>query len=144
MNKLKFLPALFLAIVLSTGTSYSQTLNKGSIVSIHEWNLTLHPGVTMEQFLDYWTNTLLPEVDKLFPEMKSLVLKGIAGESKGKFAGLYYYDSLETMRSYWNEDGSPTEESAPKMEAFGPLFEGIGKFGEFKWEVSDWEIIHQQ
>lgn len=131
-----------LALLLSTGLAFSQTLQKGGIVSIHQWSLTLHPDVSMDQFLDFWTSTLLPETEKLFPEMKSLVLKGTSGESTGKYAGLYYYESMETMRAYWNEDGSPTEESVPKMEKFGPLFEQLGQFGEFKWEVSDWEIIY--
>lgn len=131
-----------LVLILATLSTYCQNLEKGGIVSIHQWSLILHSDVSMDDFLDFWTNTMLPETDKLFPEMKSLVLRGIGEESRDKYAGLYYYESLETMRAYWNEDGSPTEESAPKMEKFGPLFEQIGQFGEFKWEVSDWEIIH--
>lgn len=136
--------ALFTLIFVLTNVSlFSQSLEKGGIVSIHQWSLTLHSDVSMENFLDFWTKTLLPETDKLFPEMKSLVLRGIGEESRDKYAGLYYYESLEKMRAVWNEDGSPTEESAPKMEKFGPLFEQLGQFGEFKWEVSDWEIIHK-
>jgi len=137
MKNLIILSALF----LFSGFTFGQSMQKGGVVAIHEWTLKLKPDVTMNQFLDHWEETIVPEMEKLIPEMKTYTLKGIHKNNNYEYAGLYYYNSLEDLRKYWKEDGSPTEDGAAIMEKFAPLIAGLAKFGEFTWSPSDWVIL---
>ena len=137
MKKLIILSALF----LFSGITFGQSLQKGGVVAIHEWTLKLKADITMNQFLDHWEETIVPEMEKLIPEMKAITLKGVQKENNYEYAGLYYYNSLEDLRKYWKEDGSPTEDGAAIMEKFVPLLEELSKFGEFTWSPSDWVIL---
>ncbi len=129
------------AFILFTGVAFGQSMQKGGVVAIHEWTLKLKPDVTMNQFLDHWEETIVPEMEKAIPEMTALILKGIGKDNKYEYAGLYYYNSLEDLRKYWKEDGSPTEDGAAIMEKFAPLIAELSKFGEFTWSPSDWVIL---
>ncbi len=137
MKKLLIISALFLL----TGVAFGQTIQKGGVVGIHEWTLKLKPDVTMNQFLDYWEETVIPEFEKLIPEGKAFLLKGVRKNNKYEFAGLYYYNSLEDMRKYWKEDGSPTEDGGVVVEKFVPLLEELSKYGEFTYTAKDWVIL---
>ena len=127
------------AFILIAGTTFGQTLQKGGMVSVHEWSLTLNPGVTMDQFVEHWNKNILSEMKNTFPEMKAYILKGLGLENT--YAGLYYWNSLEDMGKYYNEDGSPTDLGAAAHEKMMPLIEGLSEFGEFTWEQKNWLII---
>jgi len=127
------------AFILIAGTAFGQTLQKGGMVSVHEWSLTLNPGVTMDQFLEQWNKNIISEVKNTMPEMRTYILKGL--EDENTYAGLYYWNSLEDMGKYYNEDGSPTEIGAVAFEKLMPLIEALSEFGEFTWEQKDWIII---
>jgi hypothetical protein len=127
------------AFILIAGTAFGQTLQKGGMVSVHEWSLTLNPGVTMDQFLEHWNKNIISEVKNTMPEMRTYILKGL--EDENTYAGLYYWNSLEDMGKYYNEDGSPTELGASAFEKLIPLIEELSEFGEFTWEQKDWLII---
>jgi len=128
------------ALLLVTGMAFSQTLKKGGIIAIHEWTLRLNPDVTMNQFLDYWKENCIPKMKEQIPEMTPIMLKGI-GKYKYEYAGLYYYNSLEDLRKYWNEDRTPTEKGAVALENYGPIMAEFPKYGDFTYTVKDWIII---
>ena len=132
---------IFSALFLFSGITFGQSLQKGGVVAIHEWTLKLKPDITMNQFLDHWEETIVPEMEKLIPEMKALTLKGVRKNNKYEYAALYYYNSLEDLRKYWKEDGSSTEDGAAIMEKFAPLLAELSKFGEFTYTAKDWVIL---
>jgi len=129
------------AFILFSGIVFGQTLQKGGVVAIHEWTVKLKPDVTMNQVLEYWEENFLPAFEKTLPETSSFIIKGVGKDNLYEYAGLYYYPSLEVLRKYWNEDGSPTEKGAVAMEMFVPLMEGLSKFGEFTYTPKDWVIL---
>ena len=128
-------------LILFAGIAFGQTLQKGGVIGFHEWTLKLNPDATMNQFLELWDNQYVPVVEKITPEMTPIVLKGVGKDNKYDYVGFYYYNSLEDLRKYWNEDGTPTEKGAAAMVSYGPLLEEISKLGEFTYTVKDWIII---
>ena len=106
------------ALLLFAGVVFGQSFQKGGVVAIHEWSLKLNPDVTMNQFLELWNSEAIPAMIKAVPEQTPFLLKGIGKDNKYDYAGLYYYNSLEDLRKYWKEDGTPTEKGAAAMEAF--------------------------
>jgi hypothetical protein len=93
----------------------------------------------MDQFVEHWNKNILSEMKLTMPEMKAYILKGL--ELENTYAGLYYWNSLEDMGKYYNEDGSATELGAAAFEKLMPLIEDLSKFGEFTWEQENWLII---
>ena len=75
-------------LLLVTGLSFSQSLQKEGIVSIHVWTVNLNPDVTMNQFLEIWDNTFSALIKEVMPEMKPYVIKGIGKNYKFEYAGL--------------------------------------------------------
>ena len=78
---------------------------------------------------------------KAIPEQTPFLMKGIGAENNDKYASLYFFNSLEDIRKYWNEDGTPTEKGGAAMLIYGPLFEELSKLGEFTYTAKDWIII---
>lgn len=137
MKKILFIAAL----LLFAGFSFGQTLQKGSVVSIHAWTVKLNPDVTMNQFLELWENDFKPIFTKALPEMKPFVIKGIQDHNKFEYAGLYVWDSIEAIRKFFNEDGSPTEVGAAATEPLMNFMSEIQKYGEFTYTADDFMII---
>lgn len=129
------------AFILFAGVAFGQTLKKGEVVALHRMEVTLNPGVSIDQYLDFWVNKLLTEAEKVFPEITAQILKGIGTENKHEFAGYYIYESLEAFREYWNEDGSPTEKGAATMAKLQPLLDELNKLGTYTTTPSDWVIL---
>lgn len=129
------------AFILFSGLAFGQAIHKGGVLGVHEWTVKLHPGVTMDQFMELWYSTAIPAMKKAIPEQTPFLLKGIGADNKDVYAGLYYYNSLEDLRKYWNEDGTPTEKGAAVMESYGPLLEEISKLAEFTYTAKDWIVV---
>ena len=129
------------ALLFIAGTAFGQTLQKGTVVSIHTWTVKLHPDVTMNQFLKMWENDFKPIFTKALPEMKPFVIKGIQDHNKFEYAGLYVWDSVDELRKFFNEDGSPTEAGAVATEPLMNFMSEIQKYGEFSYTAGDYMII---
>ena len=126
--------------ILFSGVAFGQALQKGGVVGYHEWTIKLNPGVTADQFLEIWDKAV-PVMKKAYPEQTPILLKGISADNKDEYASIYYFNSLEDLRKFWNEDGTPTEKGAVAVLSYGPFFEELAKLGEFTYAAKDWIII---
>ena len=63
MKKLIFIG---IALILASGFAFGQKLKKGNLVGTHVLTIELNPGVTMVQFLDFYLNTLLPDMKSTY------------------------------------------------------------------------------
>ena len=122
------------AFILFAGVAFGQTLQKGSILALRTDTPTLNTGVTMNQYVDFMINKFAPEMEKLFPGTKVLILKGDRGEHKDGYAMLIYIESVEARdKIFEDEDG----EIQSKMV---PLMEELGKFATISDNYTDWVI----
>ena len=114
------------AFILFTGVAFGQTLTKGSVIGVHAYNITLQPDVTMNQFLEFWTNKIIPEMEKAWPGAKQILMKGDRGEHKYGFASITYFESIEQRDKLFPTEGDPND--APIPELLVPIFEELGKY----------------
>ena len=114
------------ALLLFAGVAFGQTLKKGSVIGVHAYNITLQPDVTMNQFVEFWTNKMIPEMEKVWPGAKEIVMKGDRGEHKYKFATITYFESVEQRDKLFPTEGDPND--APIPELLVPIFEELGKY----------------
>ena len=128
-------------LVLFAGIAFGQTVQKDKIVSIHEWTVKLKPDVTMNQFLQMWEEKFTPVVKKVIPEMKPFVIKVVQDTNKYVYAGLYVWDSIDELRKYFNEDGSPTEQGEGPFQELMSLMSEVEKYGEFTYTAYDYIVI---
>ena len=93
------------ALLLFAGIAFGQTLNSGSIVVIIDYDVTLQPDVTFNQFLEFKKTTFNPKWEKLFPGTSVVGLVGDRGDRKYKYTELWIFDSLEIRDKFFPEEG---------------------------------------
>jgi len=138
MKKLFFIPALFLL----TGIAFGQTPHKGAIVVISNYEMTLKPDVSMDQFLDFYVNKFLPEFEKNYPGIKVYLLNGDRGENKYKIGEMMICESVEIRDKYWPTENGENSEAAKAAEAKMTLInQEVAKFVvDAKRTYTDWII----
>lgn len=130
-----------LVVLLFTGVAFGQSLKKGGVIALHRVEITLAPGVTMDQYLDFWKNKIIPEASKVFPNTTFQMLKGIGENNQHQYGQFYHWESYEAFRSYWNDDGTTTEKGAAAMAKLQPLLEQLSKLGTYTQVPGDWLIL---
>ncbi len=128
------------AFFLFTGVAFGQTVQKGSIVGVHTSTVTLNSGVTLDQYLDYFTNRFIPEFEKNFPGVKLFLVKGLNREVKGEYGKIFIIESKKVYNKYWNVDGSYTDVTAAIVEKVQPLLDEGNKLGTTTDVITDWVI----
>ena len=127
------------AFVLFAGSAFGQSFQKEGVLSVHTSTITLVQDITMDQYLAFLEEKILPEFEKLFDcEVHSM--KGINREIKGQYGWLAYYKSKTVFNKYWNDDGSATEKGAAAVEKLQTLLDELQKLGSATEIVNDWVI----
>ncbi|MCK4992579.1 MAG: hypothetical protein KAS29_18905, partial [Bacteroidales bacterium] len=127
-----------LAIILFAGVAFGQTLKEGGVLALHHHQVTLATGVTIDQYFDFLQDSIIAEMQKVFPKTPSKILKGIGENNQHEYGLLYYWESLELFRTYWNADGTPTEKGAAAMAQLQPLIEKLNTLGTYTQVPGDW------
>ena len=132
---------LFTAMIVMTGIALGQGVQKGNLVGVHVMTVTLTPGVTMEQFLDFYQNKYIPAYEKNLPGIKMYVAKGIRGENENSFGLIYIITSKEVRDKYWTETDVTTELAQSAFKKLEPLSEEGKKLGAWtRTKYTDWVI----
>lgn len=138
MRKLLF----FSVLLLLAGYTFGQTLKSGGVVMIHEYKHSLEND-DLKSFMKDYEDKVMSLALEQFPEMKHMGwVKGFGTDNKGDLAIFVYYESLEDLRKYLNEDGTPTDKGSAAYGAIMPAFQELmEKYGEMKIVYRDWLII---
>ena len=128
------------ALILFTGITFGQTLQKGNLVGMHILTINLDPDVTMNQFLDFFSSKVIPEIEESFPGWKAYLVKGIRGENANSFGLIYVIESEEDRNKYYNEDGSQNELGNSIVEKVQPIMTELNQLGTYTTEYTDWLV----
>ena len=128
-------------ILLLTGVAFGQTLKKGGVIALHRVEVTLAPGVTMEQFQEFLMDKIMPELAEIMPGATYQLLQGIGENNQHQFANFYHWETLEAFHVYWNDGGTPTEKGAAAMAKLQPLLEKLNELGTYTQVPGDWLIM---
>ena len=137
MKKLVFIVAL----LLIGGFTFGQKLKKGNLIGTHVITVELNPGVTMEQWIDYWSNELNPAFEKNFPGWKVYLTKGVRGENKNAYGMIYTIESEQDRDKYYNDDGTLNQTGKTAIEKMSSTIEGIRKLGKRTRTYTDWIVL---
>jgi hypothetical protein len=128
------------AFVLLAGITFGQTLEKGNSLGLHVYTITLDPDVTLNQWLDFYSNKLIPEFEKNFEGLKINLLKGDRGRYENKVGILTHFKSEKDRDRYWPEFGEQTDEGKAGMEKVQPVLDELAKLGTMTDEYSGFVI----
>jgi len=137
MKKLIFLTAL----ILLSGLTFGQALQKGSLVGVHVMTITLQPGVTMEKFIEFYTSKVIPEYEKNFSGMKPYIVKSIRGANKDSFGGFIVFKTEKDRDKYFKADGSYTDLGNAAYAKLKPALDELNKLGTVTVTYNDWLIL---
>jgi hypothetical protein len=136
MKKLVFI----LTIILLSGFTFGQTLQKGTLVGLHTSQPVLVSGVTIDQYLAFIKDKLIPAYERNFPGAKCFILKSVRGECKNCVSFLFYFPSESIRNKYFNEAGY-TELGQTAINNMKTLYDEIAKMDTSKEDIyTDWLI----
>ena len=137
MKKVVFIAAL----VLISGITFGQNLKKGNLIGVHTMTVTLKPGVTMEQFTQFYSNKVIPEMNKLDPEWQVYLVKSIRGNINENSIGMIHFLKSDNVRSkYYKADGTQTELGISANAKVKPVMDELEKLGTVERTWTDWIV----
>jgi hypothetical protein len=138
MRKSAFAAAMILISITLSG----QNLQKGTLLGHHSGEVILNPDVTMNQYLSFLKEKLIPGYEKNFPGMKVYVLKGIRGESANAVSILMAFPSESVRDKYFKPDGGFSELGEAANKNMTSVYEEGNKYLK-NWEAdkyTDWLV----
>lgn len=69
-------------LTMIAGIGFGQTLQKGKLLGIYHFNVTLEEGVSFDMYLNFLKNKHLSELEKQFPGTSGFILKADRGSVK--------------------------------------------------------------
>jgi hypothetical protein len=131
---------LVAALILIAGITFGQSLQKGNLVGTHVVEVSLKPGVTMEQYTEFIIKKYIPEAEKIWIGWKVYLVKGIQGENINSFGLIFIIKSQKDRDKYYNADGTGNELGNTAYEKFKPMQDELEKLGTFTTKYTDWVI----
>jgi len=131
---------LLIAIAFFAITVFAQPLKKGNLVGVHVVTVELKPGVTMEQFKDYYINKYLPQLNKLDPNWQMFFAEGIRGEHANQLGMIHVIKTAKDRDKYYNKDGSANQLTLDFQKKLQPYTDELNKLGTYTTKYTDWMI----
>ena len=111
--------------------SFGQSLRQGNLLGLHVFTPHLKDGITMQEYIKFYTGTVIPKYEKAFPGVKGYLLKSIRGQDSSSMAVMFVFVNEADRNKYWKSDGSMTAAG----DAANAKLNDLGKEVE-KYEVS--------
>lgn len=130
------------AMILLSLTLSGQNLQKGTLLGHHTGEIILDPDATMNQYLSYLKEKLIPAYEKNFPGMKVYVLKGLRGESTNAISILMVFPSEALRDKYFKPDGGFNEAGEAANKNMTAIYEEGNKYVK-NWQAdkyTDWLV----
>jgi hypothetical protein len=137
MKKLVFL----MALIMLSGLTFGQGLQKGNLVGFHVITVTLQPGVTLEKFIEFYNSKVIPGYEKNFQGGKAFLAKSIRGENKDSYGVFMVFKTEKDRDKYFKPDGSSTDLGIAANDKLKPVFEELNKLGTRTSVYNDWLVL---
>jgi hypothetical protein len=134
-------PILAAGVLLLGGIAYAQELKKGNLVGVHNMSVKLEPGVTMEQFVDFYNKKVLPEHERARPGWKAYPVRRARGEKADGMGVIIVITSEAERDKYYNSDGSDSELGKAANAKVQPILSAMSKLGTITADpYIDWVV----
>ena len=136
---------IFLVLIITASNCCrAQGLQPGNLLGVHVITVTLKPGATMDQFVNFYVHEVLPEYEKHWPGLKGYLLKAFFADSKNKFAIVWLFKTVEDRNRNFDADGRANELEKAALEKVKPIEEKLkNTYGGYTVEYThedDWVV----
>lgn len=132
------------AIFLIPAICHAQGLERGSLIGVHVVTVNLKPNVTIEDFIKFYVEHVLPEYEKNWPGLKGYLLKSFFSDSKNKFAIVWLFKTVEDRNRNFNADGSANELEKAALAKVKPIEDKLkAMYGDYTIQYTredDWVV----
>jgi len=118
----------------------SRAFQKGGSFGYHKITVSLAQDVTMDQYLQFWTDQYFPEFVKLMKGVEVLILVPHRAPLEDQFVYVYYFRSQRSRDRYWPEPDTPSDHTNAAMEQLKPLFFELLEMGTWEDDYGVWII----
>ena len=135
MKKLLIITAFsFLAFL-----SFGQGLEKGNLVGLHMLTIKLKPGVTIDQFKDFYITKVIPEFEKHFAGSKGYMVKSIRGELNNTLGIIWLFPSEAARDKFFDKEEMSDAGKAASANT-EPILKELEKLGTSTSKFVDWVV----
>lgn len=127
-------------LIIATVAVYGQAIKKDAFIRLQTLTITLNPGITMEEFKEFYLNKVIPDYQRNIPEVKFYLVKAIRGEEDGRLAVLWIVESDKIRDKYHNADGSLTEAGKEAWKKRQPVQDQLNKMATIATKYTDWMV----
>jgi hypothetical protein len=117
-----------------------RAFQKGGSFGYHKLTVTLAPEVTMDQFLEFWTDNYIPEFVKLMEGLEALIMKPVGEAPENQFVYVNYFRSASARDRYWPEPDTPSDHTNQATEQLRPLLFDLLQLGTWEDDYGVWII----
>ncbi len=144
MNRLLRMWVFLILSLAILRSGHAQGLQSGNLLGVHVITVTLKPGVTIDQFQNFYVHEVLPEYEKHWPGLKGYLLKAFFPDSKNKFAIVWLFKTLEDRNRNFNADGGANALEKAALEKVKPIEEKLksayGSYTVAYTHEDDWVV----
>ena len=131
---------LFTFVILFAGITYGQTLQKGALLGMHKVSPVLIPGISMDQYLSFVMNKLIPAYEKSYPGLKCYLLKSKRGECVDCIVLAFFFQSETIRNKYFKPDGDYTDLGLEGKRTMQTVLDELGKMDKSTEIYTDYVI----
>lgn len=137
MKKLALVTTALLFVCFLQG----QQLQNGNLIGVHALKMTLNPGVTMDQFIQFYTEKFIPAYESAYPGWHLRLARSLRGNvPKDNLGLIFIIDSEQTRDKYYNPDGTENELSTAANEKLKSVNDELMKYGSGNSIYTDWVL----
>ncbi len=112
----------------------------GSLIGIHSLTIKLKKGVTLDQFVSYFKETMIPSFKNEYKGANLHLIEGVRGENKGSLGMIWIFDSEATRNLYYDEQGASTPLNIEIGERLQAVNDGLAELGTWTSQYTDWSV----
>ncbi len=130
---------LILTVILLSGFAFGQKLQKGNFIGFHVMTINPDPNVTMNQYIDFYKNKLIPAFAANF-QAECYLVKGIRGESVDSFGVMMVWKNEAERDKFFNKEGGTNDVGKAAMDKLKPVMDELAKLGTSTTKYTDWIV----
>jgi hypothetical protein len=135
MKKMLFL----FAFAFVSFNSFSQSLQKGSLVGLHTDIVKLNGKTTMDQFTDFAARKWAPAFASACG-CEVRILKYVRGEGADKFSYMFIFKNEAGRDKFFKADGKMSDFGTSVFAKTKPVADELAKLGTMKGIYTDWLV----
>lgn len=139
-NQTKIALLFFSFLATVSFTTNAQTSKKGSLIGLHSGTLKLAPNVTMKQYVDFFHNTLQPQLEKEF-QCKLVMVEGVRGKGQNQIGFIWLFESEAARNKVYQSEGVYTPFGQNAMNKVQKTIEAWNKLGTAETTYTDWSVL---